>query len=51
MDVVITFLALLELIRGQFIRIEQANNFDEIKIIKVKEPEEMLDFGLRNMEF
>jgi segregation and condensation protein A len=51
MDVVITFLALLELIRGQFIRIEQANNFDEIKIIKVKEPEEMLNFGLRNIEF
>jgi segregation and condensation protein A len=51
MDVVITFLALLELIRGKFIKVAQVNNFEEIKVVKVKDSEEMLNFGLKSIEF
>jgi len=50
LDVVICFLALLELVKGNFIRVVQYNIFDEIRMIKVKESAEMKKFALRNLE-
>ncbi len=50
MDVVISFLALLELIKGDFIIVAQQDVFDDIKITRVKEVAEMRSFALKNME-
>ena len=50
MDVVISFLALLELIKGNFIMVIQSNLFEDIKMKRVKEISEMQDFALRNLE-
>jgi len=50
MDVVISFLALLELIKGNFIKVVQSNMFEDITMKKIKEVSEMKDFALRNLE-
>jgi segregation and condensation protein A len=50
MDVVILFLALLELIKGNFIEVMQDRIFDEIKMIRKKEISEMQEFSLKNLE-
>ena len=50
LDVVISFLALLELIKGKFIQVAQENIFEDIKMIRIKEVSEMRDFALRNLE-
>lgn len=50
LDVVISFLALLELIKGNFVKVLQAELFDDIKIKKIKDELEMNKFALRNLE-
>jgi segregation and condensation protein A len=50
LDVVISFLALLELIKGNFIKVVQYKMFDDITMKKIKEVSEMKDFALRNLE-
>ncbi len=50
LDVVISFLAVLELIKGSFIKVVQKETFDEIKIIKIKDVQEMREFALLNLE-
>jgi segregation and condensation protein A len=49
-DVVISFLALLELIKGNFIRVVQDGMFNEIILIKNKEVSEMRSYALKNLE-
>jgi len=49
-DIVISFLALLELIKGNFIEVVQTKIFDDITMKKIKEDSEMRDFALRNLE-
>jgi segregation and condensation protein A len=50
LDIVISFLALLELIKGDFIRFVQEKIFDDIKMVRVKEIAEIDDFALKNLE-
>ena len=50
LDVVISFLALLELIKGNFIKVVQSNMFDDITMKKIKDESEMKKFALRNLE-
>ncbi len=50
LDIVISFLALLELIKGDFIQFFQESIFDDIKMVKVKDASEMKDFALKNLE-
>jgi segregation and condensation protein A len=50
LDIVISFLALLELIKGNFIKVVQNEIFDDIKMVREKEVSEMQDFALRNLE-
>lgn len=50
LDVVITFLAVLELIKGSFIKVVQVDLFDDIQITRTKEIAEMQDFSLKNLE-
>ncbi|MCD4803442.1 MAG: hypothetical protein K8R16_10950 [Anaerolineales bacterium] len=50
LDVVISFLALLELIKGNFIKVVQSNIFEDITMKKLKEVSEMKEFALRNLE-
>ena len=50
MDVVISFLALLELIKGNFIEVSQEKIFEDIKMLRVKEVSEMRSFALENLE-
>lgn len=50
LDVVISFLALLELVKGSYIKVVQDGIFNEIQMVRIKEAEEMRDFGLRNLE-
>ena len=50
MDVVILFLALLELIKGNFIEVMQDGIFDDIRMIRRKEISEMREFSLKNLE-
>lgn len=50
LDIVISFLALLELIKGDFILFVQEEIFDDIKMMKVKEVSEMQDYALRNLD-
>ncbi len=50
LDVVISFLALLELIKGNFIKVVQDGNFNRIIMIKKKEVSEMQEFALMNLE-
>jgi len=49
-DIVISFLALLELIKGNFIEVVQTKIFDDITLKKIKEDSEMREFALRNLE-
>ena len=49
-DIVISFLALLELIKGKFVDVVQDVIFEEIKIIAVRESSEMKLYGLENRE-
>lgn len=49
-DVVISFLALLELIKGNFVQVVQAELFDDIKMKKIKDELEMHEFALRKLE-
>ena len=49
-DIVISFLALLELIKGNFIEVVQTKIFDDITMKKIKEDSEMRNFALRNLE-
>jgi segregation and condensation protein A len=49
-DVVISFLALLELIKGDFIRVVQEGMFNEIVIIRNKDIAEMREYALKNLE-
>lgn len=50
MDIVISFLALMELIKGDFILVAQEGIFNDIKMVRVKEVSEMKEFALRNLE-
>lgn len=50
LDVVISFLALLELVKGSYIKVVQDGIFNEIQMVRIREAEEMKDFGLRNLE-
>jgi len=50
LDIVISFLALLELIKGDFILFVQEEIFDDIKMVRAKEVSEMKEFALRNLE-
>jgi len=50
LDIVISFLALLELIKGDFITFVQESIFDDIRMVKIKEVSEMEEFALRNLE-
>ena len=50
LDIVISFLALLELIKGKFVEVVQDMIFDEIKIVALKESSEMKLYGLENRE-
>lgn len=50
LDVVISFLALLELIKGNYIKVVQDGIFNEIIIVRLKEVEEMRVFALKNLE-
>ncbi len=50
LDVVISFLALLELIKGSFIKVVQNNVFDEIRMTRIKEISEIRLFALKNLE-
>ncbi len=51
LDIVISFLALLELIKGDFILFVQEEMFDDIKMVRAKEVSEMQDFALKNLDF
>lgn len=50
LDIVISFLALLELIKGDFIKVAQEGIFDDIRMVRVKEISEIENFALRNLE-
>ena len=50
LDVVISFLALLELIKGDFIMVVQEEIFDDIKMIKARDVSEIEEFALKNLE-
>jgi segregation and condensation protein A len=50
LDIVISFLALLELIKGKYVEVIQDAIFDEIKIVAVRESSEMKIYGLENRE-
>ena len=50
LDVVISFLAILELIKGNFVRVVQDGIFTDIQILREKEIDEMKDFALKNLE-
>ncbi len=50
LDVVISFLALLELIKGNFIEVVQTKIFEDITLKKIKKDSEMREFALRNLE-
>jgi segregation and condensation protein A len=50
LNVVISFLALLELIKGNFIKVLQEEVFGDILLKRVKEISEIESFGLRNLE-
>jgi len=50
LDVVISFLALLELIKGDFIQFVQEEIFEDIKMVRVKEVSEIEDFASKNLE-
>ena len=50
LDIVISFLALLELIKGNFIKVIQEEIFEDIKIEKIKGESEMRIFALKNLE-
>lgn len=50
LDIVISFLALLELIKGDFIQVVQDGIFNDIRMVRVKEISEMQDFALKNLE-
>jgi len=50
LDIVISFLALLELIKGNFIEVVQTKIFDDITVKKLKEDSEMREFAFRNLE-
>ena len=49
-DIVISFLALLELIKGNFIIVVQEKLFEDIRLKRIKDVLEMRDFALRNLE-
>jgi segregation and condensation protein A len=49
-DVVISFLALLELIKGNFIKVVQDGMFNEIILIRNRKIEEMREYALKNLE-
>jgi segregation and condensation protein A len=50
LDVVISFLAILELIKGNYIKVVQEGIFNEIWMIKQREVDEMREFALKNLE-
>ena len=50
LDVVISFLALLELVKGNYIKVVQEGIFNKIIMVRVKEVDEMREFGLKNLE-
>ncbi|MCJ7733984.1 MAG: segregation/condensation protein A [Anaerolineales bacterium] len=50
MDIVISFLALLELVKGNYIKVVQDSIFTDIKMVRVKEVAEMEEFALKNLE-
>ena len=50
LDIVISFLAILELIKGSFIKVAQKDVFEDIKIVRIKEVSEMREFAFRNLE-
>ena len=49
-DVVISFLALLELIKGNYIKVVQEGIFNQIIMVRMKEVSEMREFALKNLE-
>lgn len=50
LDIVISFLAVLELIKGDFVKVVQEGLFTDIQILRVKSIEEMKTFALKNLE-
>jgi len=50
LDVVISFLALLELIKGSYIRVIQDGIFNQIRMVRIKDVAEMKEFALKNLE-
>lgn len=50
LDIVITFLALLELVKGSFVKVVQVNLFEDIEIVRQKEISEMQEYSFRNLE-
>lgn len=50
LDVVISFLALLELIKGSYVKVIQEGIFNKIVMVRVKNVEEMRGFALKNLE-
>lgn len=50
LEVVISFLALLELIKGNFITVAQERIFDDIIMVRIKDISEMQEFALKNLE-
>lgn len=49
-DVVISFLALLELIKGNYVKVVQEGIFNKIIMVRLKEVSEMREFALKNLE-
>ena len=49
-DIIISFLTILELIKGKFVDVVQDMIFEDIKIIALKESSEMKIYGLENRE-
>lgn len=50
LDVVISFLAILELIKGNFVKVVQDGIFTDIQILREKEVDDMKVFALKNLE-
>ncbi len=50
LDIVISFLAVLELIKGNFVKVVQEGIFADIMILQIKDVNEIESFALRNLE-
>jgi segregation and condensation protein A len=50
LDIVISFLAILELIKGHFVEVLQEKIFEDIKLKRIKEVDKMREYALKNLE-